>query len=160
MVHFPEINQAPSPFNVAAYRQSSNTEACPEKLSQILANNNVSAYWQSSNTKACAKKLSQVLANNNVWAYWQSSNTEACTKKLSQILANNIDNGGRELLSEFMWGIVGFEYLSSRRWLRKLCSFYRIVRNKSPSYLCKYILPGNRAYRTRKRNNIKQIFCR
>ena len=39
MVHFPEINQAPSPFNVAAYRQSSNTEACAKKLSQILANN-------------------------------------------------------------------------------------------------------------------------
>ena len=28
--------------------------------------------------------------------------------KNSQILANNIGNGGGRLLSEFMWGIVGF----------------------------------------------------
>ena len=42
----------------------------------------------------------------NVAVYWQSSDTETCVKKLSQILANNIDNGGRGLVSEFMWGIV------------------------------------------------------
>ena len=41
----------------------------------------------------------------NVAVYWQSSDTETCVKKLSQILANNIDNGGRGLVSEFMWGI-------------------------------------------------------
>ena len=42
----------------------------------------------------------------SVAAYWQSSNTEACAKKLSQILANNIENRGRGLVSEFIWGIV------------------------------------------------------
>ena len=55
---------------------------------------------------------------------------------------------------------LGFEYLSSRRWLRKLCTFYKIVRNKSPGYLYKYILPGDRAYLTQNSNNIKQIFYR
>ena len=30
---------------------------------------------------------------------------------------------------------LGLWYLSSRRCLRKLCTFYRIVRNKSPGYL-------------------------
>ena len=50
--------------------------------------------------------------------------------------------------------------LSSRRWLRKLCTFDRIVRNKSPGYLYSYILPGNRTYLARNSNNIKQIFCR
>ena len=55
---------------------------------------------------------------------------------------------------------LGFGYLSSRRWLRKLCTFYRIVRNKSPVYLYKYILPDDRAYLTWNNNNIKHIFCR
>ena len=36
----------------------------------------------------------------------------------------------------------------------------KIVRNKSPGYLCKYILPGDRAYLTRNSNNSKQIFFR
>ena len=41
IVHFAEINQAAHPplLNVAVYWQSSNTEACVKKLSQILANN-------------------------------------------------------------------------------------------------------------------------
>ena len=34
------------------------------------------------------------------------------------------------------------------------------MRNKSPGYLYKYILPGDRAYLTRNSNNIKQISCR
>ena len=42
----------------------------------------------------------------NVAVYWKSSNTKACAKKLSHILANNIENWGRGLVSEFMWGIV------------------------------------------------------
>ena len=40
MVHFPEINQGPPPLlNVAEYWQSSDTETCVKKLSQIRANN-------------------------------------------------------------------------------------------------------------------------
>ena len=61
---------------------------------------------------------------------------------------------------EKLYQELGFEYLNSRRWLRKLCTFYRIVRNKSPCCLYKYILPGKRAYLTRNSNNIKQIFCK
>ena len=53
---------------------------------------------------------------------------------------------------------LGFEYLSSQRWLRKQCTFYRIVRNKSFGYLYKYISLGDRAYLTRNSNTIKQIF--
>ena len=44
MFHFGEMNQpSPPPFppllNVVVYWQSSNTEACVKKLSQMLANN-------------------------------------------------------------------------------------------------------------------------
>ena len=42
----------------------------------------------------------------NVVVYWKSSKTEACANKLSQILANIIDNEGRGLVLEFMYGIV------------------------------------------------------
>ena len=40
MVHFAEINQAPSPYSVLQHWcwKSSNTEACANRLSQILAN--------------------------------------------------------------------------------------------------------------------------
>ena len=34
---------------------------------------------------------------------------------------------------------LGFEYLSSRRYLRKLCLFYKIVVNKSSNYLYNYV---------------------
>ena len=37
MVHFAEINQAPSPYSMLQY--ISDTETCVKKLSQILANN-------------------------------------------------------------------------------------------------------------------------
>ena len=65
----------------------------------------------------------------------------------------------RGSLKERLYQELGFEYLSLRRWLRKLCIFYRIVRNKSPGYLYNYILPDDYAYLTRNSNNIKRIFC-
>ena len=41
-------------------------------------------------------------------------------KKLSQRLVNNIDNGGRGLVSEFVWGIVALISLNiwRKNWLR------------------------------------------
>ena len=37
--------------------------------------------------------------------------------------------------SEKLYQELGLESLRSRRWLRKLCLFYKIYKNKSPSYL-------------------------
>ena len=37
--------------------------------------------------------------------------------------------------SEKLYQELGLESLRSRRWLRKLCIFYKIYKNKSPSYL-------------------------
>ena len=34
---------------------------------------------------------------------------------------------------------LSFEYLSSRRWLSKLCLFYKVFVNKSPNYLYNYV---------------------
>ena len=44
---------------------------------------------------------------------------------------------------------LGFEYLISRRWLRKLRLFYKIVVNKSPNYLYNYVSTVNQSYQTR-----------
>ena len=90
----------------------------------------------------------------------QPSNLNLCNKietcQYNAALA--ITSAIRGSSKERLYQELGFEYLSSRRWLGKLWTFYRIVRNKSPGYLYKYILPGDRAYLTRNSNNIKQFF--
>ena len=94
--------------------------------------------------------------------YDQTKNLSLCNKietcQYNAALA--ITGAIRGSSKERLYQELGFEYLSSRSWLRKLCTFYKIVRNKSPAYLYKYILPDDRVYLTQNSNNIKQIFCR
>ena len=42
----------------------------------------------------------------NVATFRKSSNTKPCIKKLSKILENIIDNGGKALVTEFIWDIL------------------------------------------------------
>ena len=49
--------------------------------------------------------------------------------------ANAITGAIRRTSSEKLYQELGLESLRSRRWLRKLCLFYKIYKNKSPSYL-------------------------
>ena len=49
---------------------------------------------------------------------------------------------------------LGLESLKSRRWFRKLCHFYKIFNEKSPSYLFKLIPNFNRVHNTRLSYNI------
>ena len=44
---------------------------------------------------------------------------------------------------------LGFEFLQQRRWYRKLCSFYKVFKNKSPRYLLNIIPIRSPAYSTR-----------
>ena len=81
---------------------------------------------------------------------------ETCQYNAALAITGAIRGSSRERLYQEL----GPQYLSSRRWLRKLCTFYRVVRNKSPGYLYKYILQGDRAYLTRNSNNIQNIFCK
>ena len=53
-----------------------------------------------------------------------------------------------------------FEYLSSRRWLRKLCLFYKIVVNKSPNYLYNYVSTVNQSYQSRSGDKFLHMRCR
>ena len=52
------------------------------------------------------------------------------------------------------------ESLKSRRWFRKLCHFYKILNEKSPSYLFDLIPNLNRVRETRHSNNIPAIHTR
>ena len=51
--------------------------------------------------------------------------------------------------SEKIFQELSLESLKSRRWLRKLCLFYKIFHEKSPSYLFQLITPKNNVYATR-----------
>ena len=44
---------------------------------------------------------------------------------------------------------LGLESLQSRRWMRKLCLFYKIYREKSPNYLFELIPSNNTVYALR-----------
>ena len=55
---------------------------------------------------------------------------------------------------------IGLESFKSRRWLRKLCHFYKIFNEKSPSYLFKLIPNFNRVHNTRLSYNIPPIKVR
>ena len=52
---------------------------------------------------------------------------------------------------------LGLETLQSRRWFRKLCLFYKIVNNQSPSYLFDYIPSTDRIYNTRNAADVPWI---
>ena len=49
---------------------------------------------------------------------------------------------------------LGLESLQHRRWYRKLCCFYKILKDQSPKYLFNIIPKLNRPYPTRNANNI------
>ena len=55
---------------------------------------------------------------------------------------------------------LGLEPLKSRRWFRRLCLFYKIIKNKSPSYLYNIIPQPRLIVNTRNANQIPQFFCR
>ena len=64
--------------------------------------------------------------------------------------------------SEKLYQELGLESLRSRRWLRKLCLFYKIYKNKSPSYLYDLIQDRVKFYSTRSSqiDNISNIKTR
>ena len=55
---------------------------------------------------------------------------------------------------------LGLEFLKSRLWFRKLCHFYKIFNEKSPSYLFNVIPNFNRVRNTRFNYNIPPIKIR
>ena len=60
----------------------------------------------------------------------------------------------RGTYKERLYQELGLEYLQSRRWLRRLCLFHKIFKNKSPPYLYN-LIPVNSYSITRSFNNIR-----
>ena len=58
---------------------------------------------------------------------------------------------------EKLYQELGLETLQQRRWYRKLCCFYRILKSQSPKYLYSIIPIHNMSYRTRQCNKIPAI---
>ena len=61
---------------------------------------------------------------------------------------------------EKLYQELGFETMKERRWLQRLCCFYKILNNQAPAYLYSLLFPLNTHYNTRKHSKIRQIFCR
>ena len=59
--------------------------------------------------------------------------------------------------TEKIYQELGLESLKSRRWFRKLCHFYKIFNDKSPSYFFNLIPNFNRVHNTRLSYNIPPI---
>ena len=55
---------------------------------------------------------------------------------------------------------LGLETLKSRRWLKKLCCFYKTKNNGIPFYLAKLILSESHLNNTRNTRNITTYCCR
>ena len=62
--------------------------------------------------------------------------------------------------TEKIYQELGLESLKSRRWFRKLCHFYKIFNDKSPSYLFNLIPNFNRVHNTKLSYNIPSIKVR
>ena len=73
--------------------------------------------------------------------YNKPNNMSICNKieSLQYNAALTIAGDIRESSKEKLYQELGFKYLSLRRWLRKLCLFYKIIVNKSPNYLYNYV---------------------
>ena len=60
----------------------------------------------------------------------------------------------RGTYQEKLFEELGLESLQHSRWYRKLCCFYKILKDQSPKYLFNIIPKLNRPYPTRNANNI------
>ena len=61
---------------------------------------------------------------------------------------------------EKLYLYMGFEYWSSRNWLRKFSLFYKIVVNKSPNYLHNYVSTVIQSYQPRSSHKSPFMSCR
>ena len=94
--------------------------------------------------------------------YDKSNHTNICNKIecLQYSAAVAITRAIRRSSKEKRCQELGFEYLSSRRWLCKLCLYYKIVVNKSPNYLCNCVSKVNQSYETRSSDKFLHLCCR
>ena len=76
-----------------------------------------------------------------------------------QCLSGNNTSNKRNIIKK-VYQKLGLESLKSRCWFRKLCHFYKILNENSPSYLFDLIPNLDRVHQTRHSNNIPAIHTR
>ena len=94
--------------------------------------------------------------------YDQPTNKSFCDKleSLQYNAALSITGAIRGTSKEKLYKELGFEYLSSRRWFKRLSMFYKNLKNQSPSYLYELIPQSHHLFNLRNQNWIPEIFCR
>ena len=78
------------------------------------------------------------------------SNMESIQYKACLAITGAIQGSSKEKL----YNELGLESLQSRRWMRKLCLFYKIFRNQTPTYLTDLVPTSNRSYSLRNSQNV------
>ena len=94
---------------------------------------------------------------------YDQPNNSSLVKRIESIQYNAalaITGAIRGSSTEKLYHELGLEYLSSRRWLRRLSLFFKIIKNKSPNYLYELIPKPNHSLNLRNQNKCPQIFCR
>ena len=84
-------------------------------------------------------------------SFQQKVETIQCNPALS--ITSAIRGSSREKL----YYELGLETLHQRRWYRKICCFYKILKSQSPKYVYSIIPIHNMSYRTRQCNIIPAI---
>ena len=74
------------------------------------------------------------------------------TISLLRKLQSNLPRAPLVIIYKFFISLyqeLGFEFLQQRRWYRKLCFLFKIIKNLSPKYLFELIATARQAYMTR-----------
>ena len=93
------------------------------------------------------KKLSNCLPRHSLVSHYKAFNNKIESLKYNAALA--ITEAIRESSKEKLYQELGFECISSERWLRKLCLFTNFIVNKSPNYFYNYVSTVIQSYRSR-----------
>ena len=88
--------------------------------------------------------------------YGQPQNESFCNKleSIQYNAALAITGAIRGTSKVKLYKEFGFEFLKSRRWFRRLCTFYKIKAYKIPTYLAQLLPKGTHSYNTRNSEDI------
>ena len=124
------------------------------------------------------RKLSKILSRNSLVTiyksfvrpnidysdvhYAQPNNDSLCQKiKSVQYNAALAITGPMKGTSQMkLYNKLGLESLKFRRWFRKLCLFFKIIKHGLPEYLFNLIPQSNHQYNTQTAEDITTFYCR
>ena len=96
-------------------------------------------------------------ASSRLWKFYLRSTYNVSFLEKLESIRYNVSlaiTGAIRGISRSKHHELGFEYLESRRWYRKLCCFYKLSKTQSPRYLFDVIPTAKRGYITRNDDNL------